>query len=172
MRRANVGGWRRVAPSSALGTFSPDGEKGRSFWFWCYRDFAPTALGRAGETRFRFIIHSRKAGGIVGLEWRLAPGLAARCELGQLERRTKAEGGGRGLVDGWGDGRSTNVARWRSVAPSSALRAPSPPLANHYPHLLRLIQVFRSVNLGLLAVKRFLTDVLYENDCTSESQVG
>ena len=106
MRRANVGGWRRVAPSSALGTFSPDGEKGRSFWFWCYRDFAPTALGRAGETRFRFIIHSRKAGGIVGLEWRLAPGLAARCELGQLERRTKAEGGGRGLVDGWMDDRS------------------------------------------------------------------
>jgi len=32
-----------------------------------------------------------------------------------------------GVVDGWSR-RSTYVGRWRSVAPSSALRAPSPPL--------------------------------------------
>ena len=29
------------------GTFSPDGEKARVVWFWCYKDVAPTALGRA-----------------------------------------------------------------------------------------------------------------------------
>ena len=51
-----TGGLRRLGDGGAAGrplirplaTFSPAGEKGRIFWFGCYKDVAPTALGRAG----------------------------------------------------------------------------------------------------------------------------
>jgi len=58
-----LGNGGAAPPYPACGHLLPAGEKGRFFWFWCYKDVAPTALGRGAGARPPRRDPSRHSGG-------------------------------------------------------------------------------------------------------------